>query len=306
MSLFQDLEGEIKSLRLSQDNSMQLVKVSNTAKKNGGMNTTPVGATSTHTTPSSRRRTSALDPTAPEFGPRGPKTDHSKEMLPLLRKYANEGAMKAAGRPAERQDARASLQAPQRTATRMDFRGPSSGFAAHPSDPFGTRATALVPSGVPQQSRFRSIADFANVDFSKLQVKNDWEADDVTLGFVRLFGMMEGLIAKHHITPPYNENDSMLSYSHPATWAYILSMGLKNQTQSAAHMNDLLTRFECRHWVMKRIIVDYIINRLIVPEIFFGFDEAIDHHLHALQGRMKAKGPGQSKLSKTAVSNFCA
>lgn len=295
------MEGEIESLRIFRDNSMQLVNVSAAPNSKDDANvSTDDEEVKKLNSPAFRRRQSSLNPTAPEFGPRGSKTDHSKEMLPLLRKYANESALKATGQPLERQDARGfsgeSFELPQRTAAKLEFHGTPSGFASRPNDPFGTRTGALIPSGAPPQSRFRSIADFANVDFSSLQNKVNWDADDVSLSFVRLFGMMEGLIAKHHITAPYNEKDSMLSFSYPATWNYILSMGLKNQTQSAAHMTDLLTRFECRHWVMKRIIVDYIINRLIVPEVFFGFNEAIDHHLYALQGRMKAKAPGTSKF----------
>ncbi|KAK6077978.1 hypothetical protein SCUP234_06352 [Seiridium cupressi] len=301
MKQIQALEDEVKSLRLSQSNSMQLVKITGPTKgkKAADEDANPDNGEDARKlkTPVSGRRKSLLNPTAPEFGPRSSKTDHSKEMLPLLRKYANESALKA-NQSMEPQDARAysgnSFEPTRHTTTRMGFRGGSSGPSSGLNNAFGTNSKALVPSGSHQQSRFRSVAEFANVDFSYLQAKPEWDQEDVTHGFVRLFGMIEGLIAKHYITAPFNEDDKMLAVSYPATWTYVLSMGLKNQTQSASHMTDLLTKFDCRHWVMKRIVVDYIVNRLIVPEIFYGFNDAIDSHLHALQGRMKSRVAGQS------------
>ncbi|KAH8197284.1 hypothetical protein TruAng_008567 [Truncatella angustata] len=299
----QSLEDEIKSLRLSQGTNMQLVKLSNTPQNKAShvdSDRDEEQSLKKNRTPAPERRKSSLDPTAPEFGPRSSKTDHSKEMLPLLRKYANEGAAKAAGRGLESQDSRAygnnsnKFEPSRHTPTRMGFRGGSSGISSGPNNAFNANSRALVPSNPQQQGRFRSTAEFINVDHSKLQNKVEWSAEDVTLGFVRLFGMIEGLVAQHHVQPPFNESDNMLMMSHPATWNYILSMGLKNQAQSASHMLDLLTRFDYRHYVMKRIILDYIINRIIVPEVFFGFNEAIDNHLNVLQNRMKSRVPGQN------------
>lgn len=271
---------------------MQLVKVSNTAEyENQG--TEDAGQSNKANGSFAKRRQSILNPSAAEFGAAASKADHSKEMLPLLRKYANEGASKAI-QPMDSQDARsytpASYDRPKTVApSRNGFRG----GATTPFDLGGSytpKSNALVHTIASRQSGFKPVTEFGSVDFNALQHKKAWEADDVAHGFARLFGLIEGLIAKNHITPPFNESDSMLSRTNPATWNYILSMGLKNPTQSASHMADLLTKFKCRHWVMKRILVDYIINRLIVPEIFFGFNDAIDKHLSALQSRMRNRG----------------
>lgn len=295
----QELETEIKSLRLERDNKMQLVKVSKTANdENDSDNEDVETPTNNNRGPPTKRRESFLNPNASEFGPRGAKADHSKEMLPLLRKYATEGATKAP--TTQTQDARSytpgNFEPPKPAPSRMGFR---SGTPATPfglTNTFGAKSNALVRANTPRQTGFRAVTEFGSVDFNALQNKPAWEAEDVAHGFARLFGLIEGLIAKNHITPPFNEADSMLVHTNPATWNYILSMGLKNPTHSASHMADLLTKFKCRHWVMKRILVDYIINRLIVPEIFFGFNDAIDSHLSALQSRMRSRGP--SKFTK--------
>ncbi|KAF7539927.1 hypothetical protein G7054_g1812 [Neopestalotiopsis clavispora] len=293
-----ELETEIKSLRLERDNKMQLVKVSKTANdENDSDNEDVETPTNNNRGPPTKRRESFLNPNASEFGPRGAKADHSKEMLPLLRKYATEGATMAT--TTQTQDARSytpgNFEPPKPAPSRMGFR---SGTPATPfglTNTFGAKSNALVRTNTPRQTGFRAVTEFGSVDFNALQNKPAWEAEDVAHGFARLFGLIEGLIAKNHITPPFNEADSMLVHTNPATWNYILSMGLKNPTHSASHMADLLTKFKCRHWVMKRILVDYIINRLIVPEIFFGFNDAIDSHLSALQSRMRSRGPNAGR-----------
>ncbi|KAI1869476.1 hypothetical protein JX265_006566 [Neoarthrinium moseri] len=301
----QRLEDELKSLRVAEESNMQLVKVQETPTPKSRRFVQDDSASdedddnSTSKAAETARRGSFLNPTAAEFGPRSSKPDHSKEMLPLLRKYAQR-----TGPAMSPQDVRAydgSNDQPRmnpRPATRMGFRGNSFSFNSGQN---GSWSAMTGPLGPPHlnQSRtsgggYKSAADTVDIDFSTLQEKTDWSADDVTIGFQRLFGMIEGLIAKHYVNEPFNESENILPMSHPETWRYILSMGLKNQTQSATHMADLLTKFHCRHWVLKRVIVDYIINRMIIPEVFFGFNPQIDEHLHALQGRMKSRAPGSN------------
>jgi hypothetical protein len=267
------------------------------------------------------RRGSALNPTAPEFGPREKKAekkvDHSEVMLPLLKKYAktsqkHTGDKGSSSRALQTQDARAyeteypdSSRGDRRPMTRMGFRDTSVAHFKNHSDHnrhsgfYGGGGFQALPGPAPFPTRtgtgYKSAGDISDVSLASLQEKGDWEADDVLVAFQRLFGMIEGLVARQHVEKPYHDDDSMLESSHPITWRYIIAMGLRNPVQSASHMRDLLSRFSCRHWVVKRIIVDYIIHRMIVPEVFFGYNEQIDGHLTALQARMKGRNPNSSK-----------
>lgn len=314
----------------SEDNAMQLVKLSDENKQKHGTKENEDESDRDETKPPAKankqaaRRGSALNPAAPEFA-REKKTekkvDHSEVMLPLLKKYAKTSQKQTASknstvRPLETQDARAyetdlsSLsRGDRRPPTRMGHRDNSSAMFKSSRDDHarhhsflggggGSGSSALMaPAPFPMSSGtgYKSAGDIADISLAQLQEKADWDADDVTVAFQRLFGMIEGLVARHHVERPYHDDDSMLEAAHPVTWRYIISMGLRNPVQSASHMRDLLSRFQCRHWVVKRIIVDYVIHRIIVPEVFFGFNDQIDGHLTALQARMKARIPTSSE-----------
>lgn len=155
--------------------------------------------------------------------------------------------------------------------------------------PFGNSSGELSTGG----ERFRIAKD-----------KVDWDTQDIYAGFSRLYELMEGLVATQHCDGPFHDPDSSLYMTHPDTWAYVLSMGLPNKAQSASHMTHLLGDSDCRHFVIKRIMVDYVFNRLISPDVFYGFSAEMDGHLRALQERMRTRAPGAGKFPSPAFFTY--
>ncbi|KAK8086656.1 hypothetical protein PG994_001630 [Apiospora phragmitis] len=307
MTQVQHLEDEIKALRMSGDNPMQVVKVTNVDDK--------------------ARRSSVLNPAAPAFGPRADagQNDKGKGKMPIpeftassastivpYNRNAGPGNVTERpltplarkpnfGRQLPSQDARAyengyrSVMPEQQAArNRRDnsFSASTSGQSALMSNQSsynsGAISNVLTPyKGGPGDST-------GDGDSQLARHKVDWEPEDIQQGFGRVYEMMEGLVATQHCTPPYNDVDRMLHTSHPDTWNYILAMGLANPVQSATHMSHLLGDAACRHFVIKRVIVDYLFNSMISPDVFRGFSDEMDGHLEALQQKMRSKFPGNA------------
>ncbi|KAI0136796.1 hypothetical protein BJ170DRAFT_710823 [Xylariales sp. AK1849] len=326
----QALEDEIKVLRLSPGTPTQLIKASNSSstrkvsfQTSGTDEDDATGSeiySPTDQVHRSSRRRSSLNPTAPEFGPRSTKPEHSNELLPLLLKYknVNSGTPKSSpqqssfngstrpdkpltplamkpnnGRPIRPQDARAyhGNDAPARPERRPEtsygFRRDSS-TSGYSSGPNGAMLAPRPSHAVYSSAMHRH----SEMDSRIPREKEDWNDEDVTTAFHRLYEVVEGIIATQHCEGPFNDNDNMLPVAHPMTWNYILSMGLENRAQSASHMATLLSKIDCRHFVIKRVIIDYIFHRMIAPEVFYGFSDEIDGHLRALQERMRSRLPG--------------
>ncbi|KAK7948597.1 uncharacterized protein PG986_009483 [Apiospora aurea] len=313
MSQVQNLENEIKAFRMSGENNMQLVKVADSDNK--------------------PRRSSSLNPNAPAFGPRASddQTNKGKGKMPVADFTAsststvvpfnrNVGPGNATERPltplAKKpnfgrqmppQDARAYgtgyrsvMPEKQLARNRRDnsFSASTSGQSAFMSnqssyDSGAQHNQAMSISNVLTPYK-GGLGDSTGDDSQLPRHKIDWEPEDIQLGFGRIYEMMEGLVATQHCTPPYHDLDRMLHTSHPDTWNYILAMGLPNPVQSATHMSHLLGDQACRHFVIKRVIVDYLYNSMVVPEVFRGFSDEMDGHLDALQVKMRHKYPGNA------------
>lgn len=289
---------------MSGDNPMQLVKVDDSNNNNN-----------------KPRRSSGLNPAAPAFGPRanagqtdkgkgkmpmpefpasnastivpynnnaGPSNDPERPLTPLAKKPNF-------GRQMPPQDARAyesgyQGQQPPRNRRVDSISASTSGQSGLVSNQSSHNSNAVTPyKGGPGNSTV-VINEYPNVI--------DWEPEDIQKGFGRLYEMMEGLVATQHCNPPFNDSDKMLHRSHPDTWNYILAMGLSNPVQSATHMSHLLGDPQCRHFVIKRVVVDYLFNCLISPDAFRDFSDEMDGHLEALQGKMRNKFPDNGKLPR--------
>ncbi|KAK8862093.1 hypothetical protein PGQ11_008328 [Apiospora arundinis] len=305
MAQVEKLENEIKAFRMSGDNPMQLVKVASQDDK--------------------ARRGSNLNPNAPAFGPQAGQSSKAKGKMPMPDFTAsssntvvpynrNAGLGNDSERPltplAKKpnfgrhmppQDARAYETGyrsvmPEKQFARNDrttsFSASTSGQSAFMSS---QSSHNFRQQNTPAMSVSNVLTPYKGGDLagesSEARNKVNWEPEDIQSGFGRIFEMMEGLVATQHCTPPYNDVDKMLPSSHPDTWNYILALGLPDPRQSATHMAHLLGDEACRHFVIKRIIVDYLFNQLINPDVFKGFSDEMDGHLCALQENMRNKFP---------------
>lgn len=289
---------------MSGDNPMQLVKVddSNNSKP---------------------RRSSALNPAAPAFGPRASagQTDKGKGKMPMPEFPAsntstivpynhNAGPSNFPERPLTPLAKKPNFG---RQLPPQDARAYESGYRSEQQSARNRRvdsvsASTSGQSGLMSNQSNQSISNVLTPYKSGLneQIAKgdeysgvvDWEPEDIQKGFGRLYEMMEGLVATQHCSPPFNDVDKMLHRSHPDTWNYILAMGLPNPMQSATHMSHLLGDPQCRHFVIKRIVVDYLYNCLISPDAFRDFSDEMDGHLEALQEKMRSKFPGNGMLSR--------
>lgn len=317
----QSLEEKMQGLGAPRSNSMQLVKASpssasfpmDTSQDSSSMSSSANESVSSggKKGKSSAGHLSYLNPEAPVFGPETASTGSTVDAADgsfVLSKYTSSST--ATAKPFSHQHVFAGgladrpltplAQKPnlgRNSYTTQDARAYSSGHksSSHdlvlPGAPFG-KNSSQAPGPFGDSSRELSAG---GERFRIARDKVDWDTQDIHAGFSRLYELMEGLVATQHCDGPFHDPDSSLFMTHPDTWNYILSMGLPNKAQSASHMMHLLGDSDCRHFVLKRILVDYVFNRLVSPDVFYGFSAEMDGHLRALQEKMRTRAPGASK-----------
>ncbi|ORY56917.1 uncharacterized protein BCR38DRAFT_478556 [Pseudomassariella vexata] len=304
----QGLENEIKSLRMSSDSkSMALVKV-------------PDSPLAGHNSADKNADTATLMPMLLKYSQESGATQNSRysenfNSDELLRSNLN--------RPYAAQDARSygnSFSGPsrnERPGTRMGYRNHGSFSSNQSAGPSG-----FAPAGMPRYSGNNSTLNPHHQDLSRMPTimtesgggplnkhkglpavddysdtyiprnKENWNDQDITAAFTRLYGLVEGYVANEHCNAPFKEPDVTLAKVEPLTWEYILAIGLTNRVMSANHMTHLLGQEAVRHYVIKRMIVEYIFKKMIQPQVFLGFSPEVDSHLRALQERMRSRFPG--------------
>ncbi|KAH8677943.1 hypothetical protein BX600DRAFT_506936 [Xylariales sp. PMI_506] len=315
------LKAEVERLHSPRESSMQLIKT-NSVPANNDQDDTSTGSESSDVVAKprlgNRYQIHALNPEASTFSTDDEALAPSNNVLPLLLKYSKASADKSrpstnsrtatqrtyfsqhSGSPAARngacnvQQSRLNEALGMRSPDVGHVMGGPLGYNHFHRDSFssGYSSCGAEPSYVPQRQPMSYQDAYASLNDIESRLpfnKKHWEPSDVATAFMRLYEVIDGIIATQYCNGPYNDADEMLATEHPLTWKYILSMGLPNVTQSASHMSTLLSRGDCRHYVIKRVIIDYVYHRLIAPEVFFGFSEELDQHLRALQGRLRGR-----------------
>ncbi|GAP85549.2 hypothetical protein SAMD00023353_1301950 [Rosellinia necatrix] len=116
--------------------------------------------------------------------------------------------------------------------------------------------------------------------------KEEWEAVDVQRALAHLYDLCKGYVANCHMHNSPNTPYDRLQESESYTWHYLLQQVYKDPEHAASHLRYLLSTKAFVPYLLQRTCVDYLLKKILTPQVFLGFSDAMDNHLRALQGQL--------------------
>lgn len=126
--------------------------------------------------------------------------------------------------------------------------------------------------------------------WSKARLKTNWDHGDVKAAVEHIYEITKGYVVRCHDKPPAFIHDKNLVLDDPDAWSYMISLAYSPTFHGASHMNFLLNEPHYRPYIIERMIVDYIFNKMFSPSIFMGYSASTDTHLEALQDQIVILG----------------
>ncbi|KAH8158376.1 hypothetical protein CIB48_g9872 [Xylaria polymorpha] len=116
--------------------------------------------------------------------------------------------------------------------------------------------------------------------------KEEWDAVDVQRALSHLYDLCKGYVANCHMQRPPNVAFSKLKEQESYTWHYLMQQVYKDPEHAANHLAYLLSTKAFVPYLLQRTCVDYLLKKLLTPQVFLGFSDQMDGHLQALQGQL--------------------
>ncbi|KAJ3566078.1 hypothetical protein NPX13_g7268 [Xylaria arbuscula] len=116
--------------------------------------------------------------------------------------------------------------------------------------------------------------------------KLEWNEIDVQRALAHLYDLCKGYCANCHIRGPPNVPYDRLPEQESYTWHYLMQQVYKDPEHAASHLAYLLSTKTFAPYILQRTCVDYLLKKLLTPQVFIGFSEQMDAHLRALQGQL--------------------
>ncbi|KAI1750168.1 hypothetical protein F4782DRAFT_548832 [Xylaria castorea] len=116
--------------------------------------------------------------------------------------------------------------------------------------------------------------------------KEEWDGVDVQRALAHLYDLCKGYVANCHMHKPPNVAFSKLKEQESYTWHYLMQQVYKDPEHAANHLAYLLSTKAFVPYLIQRTCVDYLLKKLLTPQVFLGFSDQMDGHLQALQGQL--------------------
>ncbi|KAF2967145.1 hypothetical protein GQX73_g6419 [Xylaria multiplex] len=116
--------------------------------------------------------------------------------------------------------------------------------------------------------------------------KDEWNVVDVQRAIAHLYDLCKGYVANCHMQTPPNVAFSKLKDQESYTWHYLMQQVYKDPEHAANHLAYLLSTKAYVPYLIQRTCVDYLLKKLLTPQVFLGFSDQMDGHLRALQGQL--------------------
>jgi hypothetical protein len=187
-------------------------------------------------------------------------------------------------------------RARQNTTTSMaPYRGPPGGGAPFIRTPFG-----IVYGEYP------TVEENSRLPGDKMipRDKEEWDAIDVQRAIAHLYDLCKGYVANCHMQTPPNVPYGKLKDEHSYTWHFMMQQVYKDPHHANNHLTYLLGTKAFIPYMLQRVCVDYMLKKILTPEVFIGFSETKDGHLRALQSQLGAYA-GKSSLLFIATTQLC-
>ncbi|KAI0116430.1 hypothetical protein GGR51DRAFT_574708 [Nemania sp. FL0031] len=116
--------------------------------------------------------------------------------------------------------------------------------------------------------------------------KEEWDAVDVRRALAHLYDLCKGYVANCHMHRPPNVPYNKLRDQESYTWHYLMQQVYKDPAHAANHLAYLLNTKAFVPYLLQRTCVDYLLKKLLTPQVFLGFSDQMDGHLKALQDQL--------------------
>ncbi|KAI3319085.1 hypothetical protein HD806DRAFT_548658 [Xylariaceae sp. AK1471] len=159
------------------------------------------------------------------------------------------------------------------------YRGPSGGGAPFIRTPFG-----IVYGEYP------TVEENSRLPGDKMipRDKEEWDVIDVQRAIAHLYDLCKGYVANCHMQSPPNVPYGKLKDDHSYTWHYLMQQVYKDPNHANNHLAYLLSTKAFIPYMLQRVCVDYMLKKILTPEVFIGFSDSKDNHLRALQTQLGA------------------
>ncbi|KAI1330698.1 hypothetical protein F5Y16DRAFT_396189 [Xylariaceae sp. FL0255] len=113
-----------------------------------------------------------------------------------------------------------------------------------------------------------------------------WDIADVQRAMTHLYNLCRGVINNHHTRKPTKVAYADLPIADHNTWKYICGATYANFEQASEHTAFLLKNDRYVNCLLKRLCVEYLMKKIMTPQIFIGFRNKYNEHLSDLQHTM--------------------
>ncbi|KAI0467878.1 hypothetical protein F4859DRAFT_525031 [Xylaria cf. heliscus] len=127
--------------------------------------------------------------------------------------------------------------------------------------------------------------------------KEEWDAVDVQRALAHLYDLCKGYVANCHMHKPPNVAFSKLKEQESYTWHYLMQQVYKDPEHAANHLAYLLSTKAFVPYLLQRTCVDYLLKKLLTPQVFLGFSDQMDGHLQALQSQLANIADNRDRLT---------
>ncbi|KAI1820913.1 hypothetical protein F4861DRAFT_533343 [Xylaria intraflava] len=159
----------------------------------------------------------------------------------------------------------------------------------HPSPAHGGGAPTYLrtPFGI-VFGEYPTVDENARLPGDKMipRDKEEWDAVDVRRAMSHLYDLCKGYVANCHLHTPPNVPYDKLKEQESYTWHYLMQQVYKDPEHASSHLNYLLSTRAFVPYLLHRTCVDYLLKKILTPQVFLGFSEKMDGHLRALQNQL--------------------
>ncbi|KAI0154425.1 hypothetical protein GGR57DRAFT_502627 [Xylariaceae sp. FL1272] len=128
--------------------------------------------------------------------------------------------------------------------------------------------------------------------------KEEWAATDVQRAMAHLYALCQGCIVTCHLQGAPQTPYATLATQQSDVWKYMLRMVYKDTNHASSHLHYLLSTRAFIPYILQRMCVEYVLKKIMAPQIFIDFSPETDSHLTALQDKLAAMAGTKDRQSR--------
>ncbi|KAI8625446.1 hypothetical protein F5Y19DRAFT_489597 [Xylariaceae sp. FL1651] len=128
--------------------------------------------------------------------------------------------------------------------------------------------------------------------------KEEWDTVDIQRAIAHLYDICKGYVASCHVRGPPNIPYDKLQKKEPYTWLYLMQQVYKDPDHASGHLSYLFGVKQYAPFIIQRTCVDYMLKKILTPQVFLGFSDQMDGHLSALQTQIAAIAESRERVSR--------